>query len=345
MIIDERMNIPRTKSGLRLPRLGFLGIGWIGRHRMECIAKSGAAEIAVVADMNPALAREAAERFSSARAVSSLNEMLTGDLDGIVIATPNQLHAGQCIRALNAGCAVFCQKPLARTAAETTGIVEAARKNDCLLSVDFSYRHVEGVRLIYDRIKAGELGDIYAIDLVFHNAYGPDKPWFRDLEQAGGGCVLDLGIHLVDLALWMQSFPTVTKATSRLFSNGVPLSQFDRVEDYAEARIDFDNGATARLACSWNLAAGCDAVIEARFFGTKGGAALRNVNGSFYDFTAEKFTGTQSETLCTPPDEWGGRAVVVWANRLQQNTRFDPEVEGLVQVMHAIDAIYGRGGS
>ena len=87
-----------------------------------------------------------------------------------------------------------------------------------------------------------------------------------------------------------------------------------------------------QLACSWRLHAGCDAMISAAFHGTHGGAALRNVNGSFYDFVAERYRGTGRETLASPPDEWGGRAAADWAVRLAAGERFDPEVEKLVDV-------------
>jgi hypothetical protein len=83
-------------------------------------------------------------------------------------------------------------------------------------------------------------------------------------------------------------------------------------------------------------------VIAADFYGTGGGAALRNVNGSFYDFTAELFHGTSRETLATPPDEWGGRAGVDWARRLAAGERFDPAAERLVDVAEVLDRIYGR---
>jgi hypothetical protein len=97
-----------------------------------------------------------------------------------------------------------------------------------------------------------------------------------------------------------------------------------------------------QLACSWNLHAGVDAVIGAAFYGTRGGAALRNVGGSFYDFTAERFSGTRRETLSAPPDEWGGRAAVAWATALAAGARFDPSAERLVDVAAALDGIYGR---
>jgi hypothetical protein len=97
-----------------------------------------------------------------------------------------------------------------------------------------------------------------------------------------------------------------------------------------------------QLACSWRLPAGCDAVISAAFYGTKGGAILKNINGSFYDFTAERCFGTQRQLLSSPPDAWGGRAAVHWAQRLAAGEKFNPEIEHLVDVAAALDRIYGR---
>ena len=101
-------------------------------------------------------------------------------------------------------------------------------------------------------------------------------------------------------------------------------------------------GAAVRLACSWRLQAGCDAVISASFFGTEGGAALRNVDGSFYDFTAERYRGTAREVLSAPPDQWGGRAAADWAGRLAAGERFDAAAERLVTVADVLDRVYGR---
>jgi predicted dehydrogenase len=326
-----------------LPSLGFLGVGWIGRHRMEAIARAGLGRVAAVADTSPEMVAAAREAAPDAQVADGLDGLLDMGLDGIVIATPSAMHAEQSIRALQSGAAVFCQKPLGRTADEVRRVVDAARAADRLLAVDLSYRFTEGMRTIRDRIARGELGRIYAVDLVFHNAYGPDKPWFYDPALSGGGCVMDLGVHLVDLALWALDFPAVEGVTSRLHAGGEPLgADADRCEDYATARMDLADGAAVQLACSWKVSAGQDAVIGASFYGTGGGAALRNVNGSFYDFTAEAYHGTQRETLASPPDEWGGRAAMDWARRLGEGARFDPAAGRLVDVAAVLDRIYGR---
>jgi predicted dehydrogenase len=324
------------------PRLGFLGVGWIGRNRMEAIAAAGCAKIVGISDPSPEMRDGAASVAPGAERVATLEELLDLGLDGVVIATPSALHAEQSITALERGVAVFCQKPLGRSAAEARAVVEAARRADRLLAVDLSYRFTEGMRRIRELVQGGALGTVYAVDLVFHNAYGPDKPWFYDRALSGGGCVMDLGVHLVDLALWTLDFPAVDGVSSRLFAGGAPLgARPEAVEDYATVRLDLATGAAVQFACSWRLPAGCDAVIGASFYGTGGAAALRNVDGSFYDFVAERFHGTARETLAEPPDAWGGRAAADWAERLARGARFDPDAERLVDVASVLDRIYG----
>jgi predicted dehydrogenase len=200
------------------------------------------------------------------------------------------------------------------------------------------------MRVLRSVVQAGELGDIYAIDVVFHHAYGPDRSWARDPRLAGGGCVIDLGFHMVDLALWTLGFPRITRVTSRLYARGELLrrGQRDVVEDYATALLELDTGGTIRLACSWSLPAGQDAIIEATFFGTEGGGSFRNVNGSVHDFAAELYRGTSRHPLATPPDYWGGRAVVEWVRRLGAGEHYDPWIEGLIDVAAAVDAVLGR---
>lgn len=322
------------------PRLGFLGVGWIGRARMRSVMESGLAEVAALADPSPEMRAAAAELAPDAKVCGSMQELLEEELDGAVIATPSALHAEQSMAFLQRGVPVFCQKPLGRSAHESRRVVELARVKDRLLGVDLVYRHTRALAAVQGLVASGELGDVYALDLVFHNAYGPDKAWFYERALSGGGCVMDLGIHLVDAALWIAGFPEVRGVRSRLFAKGRPM-QPEGVEDYAIAELDLGS-AVARIACSWNLAAGRDAVIEVHVHGTRGGAVMRNVNGSFYDFVAERHRGTSTEALVEPPDEWGGRAIVSWVEGLRDGGRFDPAADELVTVSRVLDAIYAQ---
>jgi predicted dehydrogenase len=341
-VVESSLELPAANA-TRMPRLGFLGLGWIGLHRMRALLAEQACRVAAVADTSAEARASAQQLVREARVVGSLDELLECDLDGVVIATPSALHAAQASALLQRGIAVFCQKPLARTAQETAAIIAAARRADRLLGCDFSYRFTEGMRRIRRCVSEGELGSVYAADLVFHNAYGPDKLWFRDPVLSGGGCMIDLGTHLVDLALWTLGFPKVGRVTSRLYAQGRPLpAGSSEVEDYAIAQLDLDSGAVVRLACSWNLSAGRDAVIEAHFHGSHGGAALRNCNGSFYDFAAERHEGTRRIALADPPDAWGGRAILAWARQLAADGRYSPAIESALHVATTLDAIYGR---
>lgn len=323
------------------PRIGFLGTGWIGRHRMEALVRCGSIKPVAFMEPDDEAAGAAALLAQNARRTASLDELLEQDLDGIVIATPSAQHAAQSIAALEQGIAVFCQKPLGCSAAETRSVVDAARQADRLLAVDFSYRFAEAILALLPPIRSGELGDIFAADLVFHNAYGPDKAWFRDRSRSGGGCVIDLGIHLVDLLLWILDDPEVERVSSNLFANGRPLLPGSlELEDYAAATIELSNGTVAQLRCSWNLHAGRDAEIRIVFHGTRGSVCFSNVEGSFYDFACFRYDGTQEHVIAAPPDDWGGRAAISWAGRLAESNRFDSSVDQLISVSQVIDRIY-----
>ncbi|WP_419826376.1 Gfo/Idh/MocA family protein [Sphingomonas sp.] len=328
-----------TRPGRGRPCVGFLGVGWIGRGRMEAMLATGAVEAAAIVEPSPEMLAGARALAPNAAVCGSYDEMLALGLDGIVIATPSALHAAQATRALEAGAAVFCQKPLGRDAREVAGVVAAARAADRLLAVDLSYRFTGAATAIAPLAREGALGEVQLVELTFHNAYGPDKPWFYDKAQAGGGCVVDLGVHLVDLALWTLGWPEVTNVDATLYAGGRPLAG-DAVEDLAIATLRLADGPVVRLACSWRLHAGRDAIIEAAFYGRQGAVALRNVGGSFLDFEAHRFDGTAATRLTAPPDEWSGRAAADWAVRLAGGARFDREAERLTTVAEVLDRIY-----
>jgi len=326
------------------PRIAFLGAGWIGRNRLQAVVDHGGADIVAIADPDANARDEAIAIAPDAQPCDRLAQLLELPIDGVVIATPSAGHADQALAVLGTQRAVFCQKPLARTAQETELVVARARQNNCLLGVDLSYRHTAAMRRIRELVQGGELGRVYAIDLVFHNAYGPQSPWFYDKAASGGGCVIDLGIHLVDLALWLLEFPEIVDVESQLYTQGLAIQPSgSQVEDFAAVHLRTAAGVLIRLICSWRISAGRDAVIEAAVFGTGGGAAMKNVDGSFYDFTAELYRGTRRESLCAPPDAWGGRAITAWVDALASGSGYDPAADTLVDVARVLDAVYARG--
>ena len=334
-----------------LPRLGFLGVGWIGRNRMEALARDGLARVAVVADPQAEALAAAADAAPQAERAESLEELLEHELDGIVIATPSALHADQAVAALERGLAVFCQKPLARDTAETRRVLEAARAADRLLAVDLSYRHVEALHAAQAHVASGAIGHLHTIDLIFHNAYGPDKTWFTDPELSGGGCLIDLGTHLVDLAIWLADSVVPFGRSTAIRNNSIEVETAralslhgHAVEDHATAELALGDEVRARVACSWFSSAGRDCVFECTAWGDEGAVSVRNVGGSFYDFRAELWRGTNAETLVEPPDAWGGRAIAAWAERLRSDRSYDPAADELELVAETIDTIYAQAG-
>lgn len=323
-----------------LPRLGFLGVGWIGRHRMEALVREDLAQVAAAADPQPQALEAVAELAPQAELTEDVEALFECDLDAVVIATPTALHAEQATAALERGLAVFCQKPLARDAGETDRVLTAAREADRLLGVDLPYRHVEALRAAQRVVDEGEIGLIHSLDLVFHNADGPSKPWSTDPRLAGGGCLIDLGAHLVDLALWLTGATEFEVETARALA-----LQGHEVEDNATAELILgDAEVRARLACSWFQPSGGECAFECTAWGTDGAVSVRNVGGSPYDFRAELRRGTAAETLVEPPDAWGGRAIASWATRLAHDRGYDPAAADLGLPARILDAVYAEAG-
>lgn len=321
------------------PRVGFAGTGWIGRNRMQAVLDGGLVEPVAICDPSPQMLEEAAKLAPAATRYATFDAMLEdAALDAVVIATPSAQHAAQSLSALERDLCVFCQKPLGRSGDEVEAVVDAARRMDRLLGVDLSYRYTDAMQAIRSQVEAHALGEIFAVDLVFHNAYGPDKPWFYDKAQSGGGCLIDLGVHLIDLAGWTLGFPRLIDAVSDLRTRGRPVGASD-VEDFVIATLRFEGGISVRLACSWHLHAGQDAVISASFYGTEGAAVFHNLKGSFYHFEAFRNQGTRRDSLAGP-DEWGGKAICAWAQALQRGKVFDPAARHYVDVARILDAIY-----
>jgi predicted dehydrogenase len=323
-------------------KLAFVGTGWIGLNRMKALMDEGISDTVAIYDTDLKNARKAAELAPDARVLKDYDDLLETGPGGIVIATPSAMHAEQCIKALHRGIPVFCQKPLARNAEETRTVISAAYVANRHLGVDMSYRYTDGMQKIYNKYR-NDLGRIFAVDLVFNNAYGPDKQWFYNKKLSGGGCLLDLGVHLVDLALWVLGFPEISTVSSAVFMKGKLMdTEKDFTEDYATAQLITSDDILIRLVCSWTLHAGQDADIRASFHGTRGSALFYNVDGSFYDFETVIARGTKREVVSTPPDNWGGKAVVSWARELQESKLFRESSFMYYNTAEVIDRIYRR---
>lgn len=323
------------------PDIAFVGTGWIGLNRMKVLIDEGLCNPVAILEPDVTNARRALELAPAAILIHDMEDLLDTYPDGIVIATPNSMHASQCIAAVRRGIPVFCQSPLGRSADETREVISEAYVANRLLDTDLSYWYTDGMQKIFSRRE--ELGHIFAIDLVYNSGYSPDKPWFYNHKLSGGGCLIDLGVHMIDLALRMTDFPEIVSVSSQLASRG-RLIEYDNetVEDYVSAQFETVDGTLVRLVCSWNLPAGQDAEIKASFYGTENSAMFYNVNGSFFDFEAALCHGTSREVFSKPPDAWGGRALVNWVHDLREGRHFRNSAFRFYNTAEVMDRIYKK---
>jgi predicted dehydrogenase len=324
-------------------RLGLVGAGRSALHFLRALTPDHAFEVVARCPAPGDAATDIALLAPRAAVVRSFDELLAAGVEGVLISCPTAARVEQAIAAAERGIAVFCQRPVGRDAAETRRVIAAARRANVLLGVDMSLRLTDAMRILRSTVQAGELGDIYAVDLVYHNANGPAHEWARNVTLSGGGCVMDSGISMIDIALWTLGFPRVTGVTSRLFARGERIEAGSlAAEDYATALIELDTGVTVNMSSAWNLPIGQNARIAATFYGTEGGGTLRNINGSYYDFISELFHGTHRHALTTQPDNWLGRAEMLWADGVARGDHYDPWVEGVADVATVVDRILGK---
>ncbi|PTB95450.1 hypothetical protein C9994_11310 [Marivirga lumbricoides] len=155
---------------------------------------------------------------------------------------------------------------------------------------------------------------------------------------------MDLGVHMIDMALNCLGFPYVEQVRSHLYSKGKKLVPgAEEVEDFAKVSMITAKNTAIDLDCSWHVSEGRDAVMEATFYGSEGRVAFKNIDGSFSDFKAEKYNGTQTEQIAGATDEWSGRAGLEWAQKVLDGQGFDPgSANEYLQLAEIIDRVYGR---
>lgn len=237
---------------------------------------------------------------------------------------------------------MFCQQPLGTTAARTSRIVEQARRSDRLLGVDCSYRYLAASEIARSRIAAGDLGDVYSVEAECHSARGQERLQGRSRELAGGGCLIDIGVHLVDLSLWMLGFPAVTAVKGQLYAGGQPYKRGPSagIEDYAVTRIDLASPATVSMRCSWHRRTGQPSGFRLACFGSVATLVVENVGGSLRDFQCWRLHGTSRERLPAPGEDGSGRAIAAWIEQLAAGGRFNSDACHHVQVADVLDRIY-----
>jgi predicted dehydrogenase len=249
-------------------KIGILGAGNIGRVHIESLQRVMGAEVVAVADTDTETAAAAREKYSIPEVFSDYRKLLKlPDVDAVFVCTPNVFHKEMVINSVRAGKHVFCEKPMALNAAEAKKMVVAAREKKRILFMGFCNRFHGKSRGLKEMIEAGKLGDIYhsVVSVTRRRGVPAIGGWFTQKSQAGGGALIDIGVHMLDLTLWLMGFPKPVSISGAAYSKfghrkdyvytsmwgePVPGGKFD-VDDYATAFVRFDNGATLTLECSW----------------------------------------------------------------------------------------------
>ena len=286
-------------------RIGLIGAGGIARAvHITGYSRMDNVEVVAICDIKLEKARAMAEEYNVPRVFENYKDLLAlEDIDAVDICTPNYLHPIIAVEALERGLHVFCEKPDAMTSADVERMKEAAERNGKVLMVMRNNRYMPVSSYLKKYIEAGKMGEIYAARCGWQRRRGiPGKGgWFTTKEQSGGGPLIDLGVHMIDLTMWLMGNPRpvavsgctyckfadndVSDSVNSDFGEKNSEGTFD-VEDLAMGFIRFENGACLQIEFSW--ASNIDE--EQRFFelrGTKSGAIWNSTKGKLGIYTEE----------------------------------------------------------
>lgn len=252
-------------------RVGIIGAGNISVLHTEGYKKLENAEIVAVCDLNEEKAKAYAEKYDIPHVFTDYEEMLKMEgLDAVSVTTWNNGHGPISIAAMKAGKDVLCEKPLAMNAEEAQVMVDTSKETGRLLMVGFVRRFENNVNYMKEAIENDELGNIYYAKTGYVRKWGNPGGWFCDKKRSGGGPVIDLGVHVIDLIRYLTGKPEAVSVTASIFNQlGIkpyikgmgkynaddydPNNPYCDVEDAATALIKFDNGMTLNFETSWVL--------------------------------------------------------------------------------------------
>ncbi len=286
-------------------KIGIIGAGGIARSaHLPGYATMDNVELVAICDIKIEKAKEMAEKYNIPQVFENYMDLINLEgLDAIDICTPNYLHSIIAVAALEKGLHVFCEKPDAVSVAEAERMKAAAEKSGKVLMVMRNNRYLATSSYLKQYIEDGKMGEIYAARCGWQRRRGiPGKGgWFTTKEQSGGGPLIDLGVHMIDLTIWLMGNPTpvavsgctynkfadndVSDSVNSSFGEKKSDGIFD-VEDLAMGFIRFDNGACLQIEFSW--ASNIDR--EKRFVelrGTKAGSAWSSDDDQLKIFTEE----------------------------------------------------------
>jgi predicted dehydrogenase len=250
-------------------RVAVLGAGSIAQIvHLPILSRMRGVQVAAIADRDAHTARTIAKRFEVPAVTTNFEDVLTDDVDAVVVCTPSNRHEDQVRAALRAGKYVLCEKPLALTAKGVASILEEPGADERLV-VAMNQRYRPDAVALRQFVAGGELGDIYYLRTGWLNRYRPrGRTWRERKSTAGGGAFMDLGLQMLDLALWTLGYPTPERVSSHMYSR--PGSE---VEDAAMMVVSLEGNRVVNLECTWNLLARRDRQYL-NLLGTSGSGAL-----------------------------------------------------------------------
>lgn len=271
-------------------KIGVIGVGNLSNQHIRSYLKNPDVELYAFCDINPDRLAYMGKQYGITRLYTDRAEMLAlPELDAVSICTWNSEHAPCTIDALNAGKHVLCEKPMCIRWEDAQAMKEAAEKNGKLLMIGFVCRHELGTKILKEYIDNGSFGEIYYAKAVYQRRDGNPGGWFGDKKRSGGGPIIDLGVHFLDLTRYLAGNPkpvSVTASTyyklgdrkgeigkTKYLASSATDHDICDVEDSAVALIRYDNGMTLNLEVAFDLNMKEDR-MEVMVFGTKAGATL-----------------------------------------------------------------------
>ncbi len=295
-----------------LVNFGFLGAGSIAQYSVAAIRRHVRGRVVAVQDLSLERVKDLCASEHIPKAYATARELLEDEeVDAVYIAVPNKFHAGLAIQAMEAGKHVLLEKPFAMNLAEAELVAATAKKTGRTFMLGMNQRFAPHPQMTKTRIERGDFGEIYHIKAFWMRRAGIPKigTWFGSKQMAGAGCLYDIGVHLLDLSLYLlNDFApvSVTAATYTKFGHlGLGGGQWGKsdvqnlvfdVEDFATGLIRFANGTTLTLDVSWACHTDQDSHSDVQIYGTKAGALA--LEGKFFrqDTTGE-FIVAQSSNL------------------------------------------------
>ncbi len=299
----------------KLVRVGIIGTGGIARFaHIPGYKAQKDVEIVAFCDVVPGRAEAAAKEFGVSKAYTDFREMLAKEqLDAVSVCTPNAAHKEATIAALQAGCHVLCEKPIAMTLQQGQEMVAAAKKAGKTLQVGLNSRFMPEALTVKRFVDAGEFGQMYYGEAVYLRRRGiPNWGVFTQKELQGGGALIDIGVHVLDRTLWLMGNPKPVAVTGATYANfgkrtdlATPGGMWDaarfNVDDMGVAMVRFADGATLILKASWDGHIE-DSFSEVRVLGTNGGAVMsplriyKDMQGTMVNITPSGLKKVESHT-------------------------------------------------